>query len=158
MPELPEVEVVRRGLDRWVTGRTVSGVDVLHARAVRRHEGNIGVDLIGVEIRCVSRRGKYLWMPLNGTGTALVAHLGMSGQLLMQPQDAPDEAHLRVRLRFADEGPQLRFVDQRTFGGLMVTSLSDDDAGGHVPDIVGHISEECGCLFVPCSPHKETIR
>jgi formamidopyrimidine-DNA glycosylase len=142
MPELPEVEVVRRGLDRWVTGRTVSGVDVLHARAVRRHEGNIGVDLIGEEIRCVSRRGKYLWMPLNGTGTALVAHLGMSGQLLMQPQDAPDEAHLRVRLRFADEGPQLRFVDQRTFGGLMVTSLSDDDAGGHVPDIVGHIARD----------------
>lgn len=142
MPELPEVEVVRRGLDRWVTGRTVSGVDVLHARAVRRHEGNLAHDLIGAHVRCVTRRGKYLWMPLEGTGTALVAHLGMSGQLLMQPQDAPDETHLRVRLQFADKGPQLRFVDQRTFGGLMVAPLIGDDAGGQMPDIVSHIARD----------------
>ena len=96
MPELPEVEVVRRGLDRWVTGRTVSGVDVLHARAVRRHEGNIGVDLIGEEIRCVSRRGKYLWMPLNGTGTALVAHLQSRGILITGLYRLRFVAHLDV--------------------------------------------------------------
>jgi formamidopyrimidine-DNA glycosylase len=142
MPELPEVEVVRRGLDRWVSGRTVSGVDVMHARAVRRHDGDLADDLIGASVRCVSRRGKYLWMPLEWTGAALVAHLGMSGQLLMQPQKAPDEAHLRVRLRFADGGPQLRFVDQRTFGALMVAPLTGDDAGGHVPDIVSHIARD----------------
>ena len=142
MPELPEVEVVRRGLDRWVTGRTVSGVDVLHARAVRRHEGDLGDGLIGQGVRCVSRRGKYLWMPLEGTGTALVAHLGMSGQLLMQAPTAPDEAHLRVRLRFADDGTELRFVDQRTFGGLMVAPLTGDDSGGNVPDVVRHIARD----------------
>ena len=142
MPELPEVEVVRRGLDRWVTGRTVSGVDVLHSRAVRRHEGNLEDDLIGEDVRCVSRRGKYLWMPLGRTGTAFVAHLGMSGQLLMQPAATPDEPHLRARLEFADDGAQLRFVDQRTFGWLMVAPLVPDETGGHLPEIVRHIARD----------------
>ena len=53
----------------------------------------------------------------------MVAHLGMSGQLLVQPADAPDERHLHIRIGFADDGPQLRFVDQRTFGGLMIDTL-----------------------------------
>ena len=145
MPELPEVEVVRRGLERWVVGRTVAQAQVLHPRAVRRHEGG-GADLEarlrGRTVATASRRGKYLWLGLDGRDTALVAHLGMSGQLLVQPADAPDETHLRARLTFTDSGRELRFVDQRTFGGLALDELVDDDAGGRVPATVAHIARD----------------
>jgi len=146
MPELPEVEVVRRGLEEHVSSRTIRAVDVLHARAVRRQEGPLDIALRGRTIRCVSRRGKYLWLPLDD-GTALVAHLGMSGQLLMQPADAADEKHLRVRIRFDDDGRELRFVDQRTFGGLMTAELVADDLAGHVPAEITHIARD------PLDPH-----
>ncbi|MCX6424455.1 MAG: DNA-formamidopyrimidine glycosylase, partial [Actinobacteria bacterium] len=65
MPELPEVEVVRRGLAEKVTGRVIAQVEVLHPRAVRRNIGSLADDLLGERIRCVSRRGKYLWLPLS---------------------------------------------------------------------------------------------
>ena len=120
MPELPEVEVVRRGLDRWVRGRRIQAVEVLHPRPVRRHlagPDDLAARLRGVAVTDAVRRGKYLWLQLD-SGEALLAHLGMSGQLLVQPADAPDEKHLRVRFGFADGGPELRFVDQRMFGGL----------------------------------------
>jgi len=145
VPELPEVEVVRRGLERWVAGRTVAQAQVLHPRAVRRHEGG-GADLEarlrGRTVATASRRGKYLWLGLDGRDTALVAHLGMSGQLLVQPADAPDETHLRARLTFTDSGRELRFVDQRTFGGLALDELVADDAGGRVPATVAHIARD----------------
>ncbi|MCN9242819.1 bifunctional DNA-formamidopyrimidine glycosylase/DNA-(apurinic or apyrimidinic site) lyase [Streptomyces sp. RY43-2] len=142
MPELPEVEVVRRGLERWVAHRTVADVEVLHPRAVRRHTA--GADdfahrLKAERLGTPSRRGKYLWIPVDTTGTAILAHLGMSGQLLVQPHDAPDEKHLRVRVRFDDgQGTELRFVDQRTFGGL---SLHDTDPDG-LPDVIAHIARD----------------
>jgi formamidopyrimidine-DNA glycosylase len=144
MPELPEVEVVRRGLARWAAGRTVAGVEVAHPRAVRRHPGG-GADfagrLRGRTLTGASRRGKYLWLPLAGAGErpdeAVLAHLGMSGQLLVRPAGSPDETHLRVRLTFADDGPELRFVDQRTFGGLAVVDLVDG-----VPEPVAHIGRD----------------
>ena len=140
MPELPEVEVVRRGLDRWVSGRTVTDVEIRHPRAVRRDSGALRTVLMGSRIACASRRGKYLWLPLGDE--ALVAHLGMSGQLLMQPADAPDERHLRVRICFADEGRELRFVDQRTFGGILVDDLVPDHAGGRLPASIVHIARD----------------
>ncbi|HZG04933.1 MAG TPA: bifunctional DNA-formamidopyrimidine glycosylase/DNA-(apurinic or apyrimidinic site) lyase [Streptomyces sp.] len=144
MPELPEVEVVRRGLERWVSGRTVAEAEVLHPRAVRRHvagAADFAGRLRGARIGTPLRRGKYLWLPLTGTGTGhcVLAHLGMSGQLLVQPHDAPDEKHLRVRIRFADAaGTELRFVDQRTFGGL---SLHETTPGG-LPDVISHIARD----------------
>jgi formamidopyrimidine-DNA glycosylase len=137
VPELPEVETVRRGLDRWVTGRTISTVQVLHPRAVRRHvagAGDFGDCLAGRTVTGVRRRGKYLWLPLDD-GAAIVGHLGMSGQLLMQPDSAADETHLRIRFAFADGGPQLRFVDQRTFGGLAVSP-----GGAQLPVEIAHIA------------------
>jgi len=140
MPELPEVEVVRRGLDRWVSGRIVADVEVRHPRAVRRDAGDLRAVLVGARIRCASRRGKYLWLPLDDG--ALVAHLGMSGQLLMQPPDAPEERHLRVRIRFTDDGRELRFVDQRTFGGLLADPLVDDGGGGRIPASIAHIARD----------------
>ncbi|KUJ36224.1 bifunctional DNA-formamidopyrimidine glycosylase/DNA-(apurinic or apyrimidinic site) lyase [Streptomyces sp. MI02-2A] len=142
MPELPEVEVVRRGLERWVAHRTVAGVEVLHPRAVRRHIAG-GEDfahrLKGQLLGTPSRRGKYLWIPVETTGTAILAHLGMSGQLLVQPHEAAQEKHLRIRLRFDDVvGTELRFVDQRTFGGL---SLHDTGTDG-LPDVIAHIARD----------------
>ncbi|MFJ9661600.1 bifunctional DNA-formamidopyrimidine glycosylase/DNA-(apurinic or apyrimidinic site) lyase [Streptomyces griseoflavus] len=142
MPELPEVEVVRRGLERWVAHRTVADAEVLHPRAVRRHLA--GADdfadrLKGHRIGVPSRRGKYLWLPLEDTGQSVLAHLGMSGQLLVQPHSARDEKHLRVRVRFADAlDTELRFVDQRTFGGL---SLHDNTPDG-LPDVIAHIARD----------------
>ncbi|MGE3811414.1 MAG: bifunctional DNA-formamidopyrimidine glycosylase/DNA-(apurinic or apyrimidinic site) lyase [Candidatus Nanopelagicales bacterium] len=145
MPELPEVEVVRRGLERWVAGRTVSGAVVLHPRAARRHEAggeDLAARLVGRTIEAASRRGKYLWLPLDGRDSALVAHLGMSGQLLVQPPDAPAETHLRAVIRFDDGGRELRFVDQRTFGGLALDALVPDDSEGRVPASVAHIARD----------------
>ncbi|MDI3388417.1 bifunctional DNA-formamidopyrimidine glycosylase/DNA-(apurinic or apyrimidinic site) lyase [Streptomyces sp. B-S-A8] len=142
MPELPEVEVVRRGLERWVSGRVVAEVQVLHPRSVRRHLAggpDFAARLKGHGIGVARRRGKYLWLPLTDSPEAVLAHLGMSGQLLLQPQDAPDEKHLRIRVRFADElGTELRFVDQRTFGGL---SLHGTTADG-LPDVIAHIARD----------------
>jgi formamidopyrimidine-DNA glycosylase len=149
MPELPEVEVVRRGLAAHVVGRTIDHADVLHPRAVRRHEAGAAdfASLVrGRTIVAASRRGKYLWLPLAVPGTspdtALVGHLGMSGQLLVEDPESADEAHLRVRIGFADPGPELRFVDQRTFGGLAVAELVDDGAGGRLPLPVAHIARD----------------
>ncbi|RJK98246.1 bifunctional DNA-formamidopyrimidine glycosylase/DNA-(apurinic or apyrimidinic site) lyase [Vallicoccus soli] len=139
MPELPEVETVRRGLERYVVGRRVRDVQVLHPRAVRRHpagEEDFAALLEGRVLEAALRRGKYLWLPLD-SGDALVGHLGMSGQLLVQPPQAPDEAHLRVRLRFADDGRELRFVDQRTFGGLAVSA-----GGAALPGSLAHIARD----------------
>ena len=145
MPELPEVEVVRRGLERWVAGRTVATAEVLHPRAARRHADGaeaLAALLSGRTCEAASRRGKYLWLPLDGRDTAMVAHLGMSGQLLVQDPATPDETHLRARFRFTDRGRELRFVDQRTFGGLALDPLVPDDADGHVPATVAHIARD----------------
>ncbi|MGR6317797.1 bifunctional DNA-formamidopyrimidine glycosylase/DNA-(apurinic or apyrimidinic site) lyase [Micromonospora soli] len=139
MPELPEVETVRQGLAQWVIGRTISSVEVRHPRAVRRHQpggAHFADVLTGRTITDVRRRGKYLWLPLD-SGDALVGHLGMSGQLLLQPVGAADELHLRVRFRFADDGPELRFVDQRTFGGLSVA-----EGGAELPHEIAHIARD----------------
>jgi formamidopyrimidine-DNA glycosylase len=139
MPELPEVETVRRGLERWVTGRRIARVDVLHPRAIRRHApgaGDFSALLAGRVISGVLRRGKYLWLPLDDVD-ALIGHLGMSGQLLLQPVDSPDELHLRVRFEFDDGGPQLRFVDQRTFGGMLYS-----EGGAVLPTELAHIARD----------------
>ncbi|MDH6144682.1 MULTISPECIES: bifunctional DNA-formamidopyrimidine glycosylase/DNA-(apurinic or apyrimidinic site) lyase [Kitasatospora] len=140
MPELPEVEVVRRGLDSWVSGRTVAGVEVCHPRAVRRQTGggpDFAARLTGRTLGPAQRRGKYLWLPVD-EGSALLGHLGMSGQLLVQDPAVPDETHLRIRLRFTDGGRELRFVDQRTFGHLAV---DETDAQG-LPAALAHIARD----------------
>lgn len=141
MPELPEVEVVRRGIDRWATGRSVAFVDVLYPRSVRRSPGGAGalIDALTSDaFRCASRRGKYLWLPLERSrNLALVIHLGMSGQVLMQPAKSADEKHLRVRVSFSDGRRQMRFVDQRTFGGLYLDELT-----GGLPASIAHIARD----------------
>jgi formamidopyrimidine-DNA glycosylase len=138
VPELPEVEVVRRGLEQFVVGRRIETVEVLHPRAVRRHEGGAAdfvARLTGRTIDGARRRGKYLWLPVGDD--ALLAHLGMSGQLLVGPADAPLSPHVRVRFSFADGGPDLRFTDQRTFGHLLVSA-----DGAQLPSVIAHIAPD----------------
>jgi formamidopyrimidine-DNA glycosylase len=138
VPELPEVEVVRRGLAEHVVGHRVDAVDVREPRSVRRHLAgpeHFAARLTGRTVDAVRRRGKYLWLGLDD-GAAVLGHLGMSGQLLVQPAGAGDEAHLRVRLRLAG-ARELRFVDQRMFGGL---SISDD--GAVLPPEIAHIAPD----------------
>lgn len=139
MPELPEVETVRRGLAAGVVGRTVATVEVRHPRAVRRHlagADDFVASLTGQRLVAAHRRGKYLWLPLGAADAALVGHLGMSGQLLLQA--AGDDPHLRVRMAFADHGPELSFVDQRTFGGMLVSRYD----GTGLPDQIAHIAAD----------------
>jgi formamidopyrimidine-DNA glycosylase len=164
VPELPEVEVVRRGLERWAVGRTIASAEVLHPRAIRRHlDGpeDFAARTAGLTLLSAERRGKYLWLPLGETGAsastdadtttsatttsateALTGHLGMSGQLLLQPQGTPDEKHLRIRFIFTDGGAELRFVDQRTFGGMALEKLERDRHGVVVPASVTHIARD----------------
>jgi len=143
VPELPEVEVVRRGLAAHVLDRAIESVEVLHPRPVRRHlpgPEDFAARLTGRVFTAARRRGKYLWLPLD-SGDALLGHLGMSGQLLVQPVDAPSERHLRVRFGLGPtgrDGPvELRFVDQRMFGGL-----SFSPAGADLPAELLHIARD----------------
>jgi formamidopyrimidine-DNA glycosylase len=158
VPELPEVETVRLGLQRWVAGRTIEAVEVRHPRAVRRHLGggdDLRARLTGLRVEAASRRGKYLWLPLaaadGSIGEALIAHLGMSGQFLVRPAGAEDEKHLHVRIGFADDGPELRFVDQRTFGGVLLDQLipAADRPDENVPEQIAHIARD------PMDPHVD---
>ena len=126
MPELPEVEVVRAGVHRWATGRRIADVHVRGERALRRFgQGpeQFAAELRGQTLGGAERRGKFLWLPIVGEDRALSVHLGMSGQLVLPPTQAPNEAHLRVRFDFDDGGRSLRFVDQRTFGWVTVEPL-----------------------------------
>jgi len=145
MPELPEVEVVRRGLAEHVRKRTIVDVAVAHPRAVRRHvagDADFAARLEGRTITEVRRRGKYLWLELEPGDEAVLAHLGMSGQMLVADPGRPDEKHLRIRVRFADDGPELRFVDQRTFGGLSLHPLVPAVGGGFLPAPIAHIARD----------------
>jgi formamidopyrimidine-DNA glycosylase len=144
VPELPEVEVVRRGLEPHVSGRRIQSVTVVNGRAARRHDAGISDferSLTGATVTCVSRRGKYLWWRLSD-GRALVVHLGMSGQLLMPDPSLPDERHLRIRVVLEGVERQVHFVDQRMFGGMHVDEIVEDGRGGRLPRSVSHIARD----------------
>jgi len=138
VPELPEVEIVRRGLEKHVVGRTIDSVQPLHPRALRRHlagPDDFSAALRGRKIAGALRRGKYLWLPVDDD--AVLAHLGMSGQLLVGDPSRPLSPHVRVRLTFADSGPDLRFSDQRTFGHLSLAR-----GGAVLPAAIAHIAPD----------------
>nr|WP_046284803.1 bifunctional DNA-formamidopyrimidine glycosylase/DNA-(apurinic or apyrimidinic site) lyase [Mycobacterium sp. UM_NZ2] len=143
MPELPEVEVVRHGLNEHLVGRTITGVRVHHPRAVRRHDAgpaDLTARLLGARITGTDRRGKYLWLLLSGAAAdeALVVHLGMSGQMLLG--ELPDTRHLRIAA-VLDDGTKISFVDQRTFGGWQLTDLVAVD-GSVLPVPVAHLARD----------------
>ncbi len=139
MPELPEVEVVRRGLAAGITGRRLVAVEVLHPRPVRRHllgPDAFAAELVGRTFAEPRRRGKYLWLPFTD-GDALLAHLGMSGQFRLDARGSGLAPNTRVLITFADGDPQLRFVDQRMFGGLSISP-----GGAELPIEVAHIGRD----------------
>ncbi|WP_343599329.1 bifunctional DNA-formamidopyrimidine glycosylase/DNA-(apurinic or apyrimidinic site) lyase [Mycobacterium sp.] len=139
MPELPEVEVVRRGLAAHVAGKTITAVRVHHLRAVRRHQAgpaDLTARLLGARISGTGRRGKYLWLVLGDE--ALVVHLGMSGQMLLGP--VPRADHVRIAA-LLDDGTALSFVDQRTFGGWLLADLVTVD-GSVLPAPVAHLARD----------------
>ncbi len=148
MPELPEVEVVRLGLAEHVVGRDLLAASLTGSRVARRHvpgPTDLAARLAGCRVDAARRRGKYLWLqvsPPQEDPLALVVHLGMSGQLLVEAPDAPPEKHLHARFDLSD-GRQLRFVDQRTFGGLALTELVDSAHDGTaVPEPVARIAPD----------------
>lgn len=130
--------MVRHGLDAAITGHTITAVEVLHPRPVRRHllgPEDFSAQLTGRTFASPRRRGKYLWLPFTD-GDALLAHLGMSGQFRIDAVGDADAPNTRVRM-VLDSGSELRFVDQRMFGGL---SLSVD--GAELPAEVAHIARD----------------
>ncbi|GIJ00496.1 DNA-(apurinic or apyrimidinic site) lyase [Sediminihabitans luteus] len=172
MPELPEVETVRDGLARHVLGRTVTHVEVLRDYSVRGQDGGpagLVAQLVGRRLDAAVRRGKFLWLELgepdagsSEPAAALVAHLGMSGQLLVRSGPETPHPHLRVRMHL--DGLVLDFVDQRTFGHLAVRDLvpaADGAPGGlgsHravVPEPVAHIARD---LLDPAHDRTEVAR
>ncbi len=134
MPELPEVEVVRRGLHRWTVGRVIRQAQVLHPRAVRRHPGGpyeFAAQVHDQALTSIERRGKFLWWPMSG-GQSLVGHLGMSGQFRV---DAEPGHHTRIV--FELDGDRVLFDDQRTFGGMWVDEMSEG-----LPSCLRHIAPD----------------
>ncbi len=133
MPELPEVETIRRGLEREVVGKRIKSVEVTGLRSVRRHKTkkDFIARLEGVKVKSAKRRGKYLVLPLD-SGEVLVAHLRMSGQLRRAVPKDPLEKHTHVVITFT-QGGQLRFVDPRTFGEMFVTT--PDALTSEVPEL-----------------------
>ncbi len=136
MPELPEVETIRRDLEKEVVGRRIKTVEVSGLRSIRRHKNKkqFIASLEGRKITGVQRKGKYLLLKLEG-GDLLVIHLGMSGQLLLSKAGKePREKHTHVVVGFTQAGSQLRFVDPRTFGELFVTTPEE------LPDVVPELA------------------
>jgi formamidopyrimidine-DNA glycosylase len=156
VPELPEVETVRAGVEQHVVGRTVATAEVMNPRAVRRDPSGpdgFAAAMVGRTFLRAERRGKYLWFalddgslvddPQDPPNEALLAHLGMSGQLLVGDPGRPLDPHVRARFTFTDGGPDLRFTDQRTFGHLMTVPLAyPDDKSRVVPEPIAHIAAD----------------
>ncbi|CAD5139004.1 MULTISPECIES: bifunctional DNA-formamidopyrimidine glycosylase/DNA-(apurinic or apyrimidinic site) lyase [unclassified Microbacterium] len=147
MPELPEVEVVRSGLAPAAVDAVITGVSVFDERALTRHTAG-AADFVqrleGRRFTAAARRGKFLWLPLDSDDSALIAHLGMSGQMLLRAPDAPSERHERIRLSI--EHPRhgelaIVFADQRTFGSLAVDALVPDGPS-RIPTQVAHIARD----------------
>ena len=166
MPELPEVEVVRAGLEPAVTGALIASIDVRDERALTRHTGGAAhfeAELTGRRIAAAVRRGKFLWMPVSDD-EAIVTHLGMSGQMLLRIPGAPEERHERIRIELEHpvHGPlSVVFADQRTFGSLAVDRLVDTPDGAaagrgsdlpRVPTQVAHIARD------PLDPAFDAVR
>lgn len=150
MPELPEVEVVRSGLEPAVTGATITGVGVLDERSLRRHDGpaeDFIERLTGAVLGVPERRGKFLWVPVLMGDEALLIHLGMSGQVLLRERAAARDRLTRVvlELRHPEHGElRVDFVDQRIFGSMALDELvpTSDHPEQTVPSQVAHIARD----------------
>ncbi len=146
MPELPEVEVVRAGLEPAMVGASIASVTVFDSRSLKRHDarrGDFVGMLTGTTVISAQRRGKFMWFELD-SGDALVTHLGMSGQVLLRSTDAPADRHLRIQFLVRRPGSPdvlVNFVDQRIFGSMAVDELVVA-YGRRVPSQVAHIAPD----------------
>lgn len=138
MPELPEVETVRRGLDHLITGYRITEAQNLHPRALKPESIAPLASLVGAKITGTNRRGKFLWLTLNRPHV-LVAHLGMSGQFLIHQKDRPKATHIRAQFQLKKplRSLDLVFNDQRTFGWLSV-----EETTNNVPTSAQHIAPD----------------
>ena len=142
MPELPEVEVVRAGLERHVVGATITarrGAAPAPVRRDPRGPAGFAAALTGRRIEAARRRGKYLWLPLDN-GDALLGHLGMSGQMLVQPPGAPDERHLRVRFALDGDGRGPPSCGSSTSG--CSAGCRSPTGGAELPPEIAHIARD----------------
>ena len=150
MPELPEVETVRRGLAHFLTEFTFRSSQDLHPRVLKPASIAPLKAVEGARIKGINRRGKFLWFELD-RDEALVAHLGMSGQFLVARKDRPEPVHVRARfaLKKGLKSHELVFSDQRTFGWFSVEELHDG-----VPTSALHIAVD---PFDPAFDRGEVI-
>lgn len=161
MPELPEVETVRSGLAEKIIGCTIESVKVFENRSIRQHEfgkKDFQSQLQNNKIIAANRRGKFMWLQLanHGRDDALVIHLGMSGQVLIH-KVAELEKHARVVFELSgkrNQKTQMRFVDQRMFGGMFLDSLIETQAGDLLPSRVSHIARD---LFDPFVDDEQIV-
>jgi formamidopyrimidine-DNA glycosylase len=159
MPELPEVETVRAGLAQHLVGATVTGLEILDARSLKKNLGGVQgfkKEVVGARFESVVRRGKFLWLPVSPS-RALVGHLGMSGQILVRTPDHQPDPQTRVVIDVqttSGQDLQIRFVDQRLFGGLMFDDMvltkdlgpggfsPEAPTGAYIPTTVSHIARD----------------
>jgi formamidopyrimidine-DNA glycosylase len=146
MPELPEVETVRRGLERAVSGYTVCDIQIFDSRSIKRNLGSQQTfkrELIGAKLTSFERRGKFLWMPLT-ENRCLVSHLGMSGQVLVRSPDQSKDKCERLRIFFQKGNKNLvvRFIDQRLFGAMFIDDLVPTGPNETVPRSAAHIARD----------------
>ena len=158
MPELPEVETVRAGLAKYLTGARVEGVEVFDARSLKRHlpgSKDFIRQIVGKKFKNISRRGKFLWIPLTGTSQALVGHLGMSGQMLVRKKGEAEDKLTRIVFEMKTtrgKSLEFRFIDQRLFGSLAIDDLVKVEFGEQIPSTVAHIARD------PLDPHFDEVK
>ncbi len=150
MPELPEVETVRRGLASLVKGYKISAAYNLHPRALKPESISPLNAIQGAKILDLNRRGKFLWFVLDRP-QVLVAHLGMSGQFLIHQAGHPQAKHVRAKFELTKglRKRELVFNDQRTFGWVSVEETSNG-----VPSSAQHIARD---PFDPEFDREETV-
>jgi formamidopyrimidine-DNA glycosylase len=138
MPELPEVETVRRGLHTIITGFRIADAQSLHPRALKSESIAPLASLNGAKITGTNRRGKFMWLTLNRP-YVLTAHLGMSGQFLIHQPNRPKATHIRAQfqLKKSLRNLELVFNDQRTFGWLSIEETTND-----IPTSALHIAPD----------------
>lgn len=146
MPELPEVETVRRGLEHLIGGFQINDIQIYDRRSLKRNVGNeveFKKELIGLRLEQFERRGKFLWIPLS-QDRSLVTHLGMSGQILVRNPAQPLDKFERIRISVqkARKNLEFRFVDQRLFGGIYLDDLVQTNSYGTIPKSVMHIAPD----------------
>jgi formamidopyrimidine-DNA glycosylase len=160
LPELPEVETVRRGLERGLIGRRIAGVEVLVPKILRPpfdSPEEFSKNLLNRRVESVGRRGKYLILGLDN-GYSLSAHLKMRGQMRVAPPEAfSDEKYLCARMTL-DDGCEWRFSDIWTWGELRLVPVGPARASEYIPALANMGPEPLGDQFSPKTFHQAARR